>query len=205
MHRGIDANRAFTFAWAVGVLATACVDSTGSNNAPATPLSAVTDLEGRPASLYTGDRPSVFIFVRTDCPISNRYVPVINELTETYRDRANFFSVFVSARENPGSVREYMRSYELQTTAVLDPHLQLALHTGARVTPEVAVSTPSRGVIYRGRIDDRFVAFGKARPRAANHDLKNALDDALAGRPIRTATTTAIGCYIDDLKHLDHH
>ena len=55
-------------------------------------------------------------------------------------------------------------------------------------------------LVYHGRIDDRFIDFGKSRPEATVHDLQNAIDAALAGRKVTPAETKAIGCYIADLR-----
>ena len=70
--------------------------------------------------------------------------------------------------------------------------------TGVTVTPEVAVMQGER-VLYRGRIDDRYVAFGVERPKATTHDLEDALTAAIAGKPIANRETRAIGCILSDL------
>jgi hypothetical protein len=70
--------------------------------------------------------------------------------------------------------------------------------TGVRVTPEAAVFVSGQ-IVYRGRIDNRYVAFGKTRPAPTAHDLEAALETILKGKPVTNATTTAIGCFIPDL------
>ena len=71
--------------------------------------------------------------------------------------------------------------------------------TGVTVAPEAAVLDELGRVIYRGRIDDRFVDFGKERPVPTTRDLESALQAAVAGRPVPVAETRAIGCYLADL------
>ena len=70
----------------------------------------------------------------------------------------------------------------------------------ARVTPEAVVIDSQGNVVYRGRIDDRFVDFGKTRQSPTREDLSLALDAVLAGRAVDVPTTKAIGCFIADLK-----
>ena len=73
----------------------------------------------------------------------------------------------------------------------------------ARITPEAAVWVPSRGawrLVYHGRIDDRYLDFGKWRAEPTRHDLAEAIGAALSGKPVRESVTKAIGCSIADLR-----
>ena len=53
-------------------------------------------------------------------------------------------------------------------------------------------------LLYRGRIDDRVADFGKRRVEPTRRDLRLALDDILAGKPVQTRLTKAVGCYIPE-------
>jgi thiol-disulfide isomerase/thioredoxin len=46
----------------------------------------------------------VMLFVRTDCPISNRYAPTIQHLSEKFRGRANFWLVYPDAAESAARI-----------------------------------------------------------------------------------------------------
>ena len=65
--------------------------------------------------------------------------------------------------------------------------------------PEAVILDQSGRVAYRGRIDDRFVDFGKTRQAPTRNDLQLALQEVLAGRHVKVPTTKAIGCFIADL------
>jgi hypothetical protein len=52
-------------------------------------------------------------------------------------------------------------------------------------------------VEYRGRIDDLYAALGRPRRQVTHPDLRDALDDLVAGKPVRTPRTEATGCYIE--------
>jgi hypothetical protein len=63
-----------------------------------------------------------------------------------------------------------------------------------KVTPEVAVLSPTGELLYLGRIDDRYNPQGKRRPEPTVRDLQLALDAVLAGKPVPTPRTKAFGC-----------
>jgi hypothetical protein len=64
------------------------------------------------------------------------------------------------------------------------------------VTPEAVVLGKGGEVLYRGRIDDNYLAFGKKRAAARQHDLSDALDAIAAGQTVKEKETQAIGCVI---------
>ena len=72
----------------------------------------------------------------------------------------------------------------------------VAAQLGARRTPEVVVLDDRRQIRYRGRIDDQY-AVGSRRAEPRSHDLRDALEDLLAGRPVSRPETEAVGCPID--------
>ena len=83
---------------------------------------------------------------------------------------------------------------------LLDPGFTLVRLAGATITPEAALLSPEREVLYRGRIDDRFYDFGKMRYPPRQLDCRDALTARLAGKPIKNRTTKAIGCFIPHVK-----
>jgi len=73
----------------------------------------------------------------------------------------------------------------------------------ATVTPEAAVFVGDRAgprMVYRGRIDDRYVDFGRMRPEPRKRDLQEALQALAAGSTLTPRTTTAVGCSIAPLE-----
>ena len=173
------------------ILATAC---TGSP--------AVTDLEGKshhPLQASPGGA-VVLIFITTDCPIANQCIPEINRIHETYREKnVELLLVHVDPEVTRATAESHARDYDIRAPIVLDPGQDLVRATGAKVTPEAAIFDASATMVYRGRINDRFPGLGDSRARAKVHDLREALDAMLAGRPVREPRTRAIGCYIPDL------
>lgn len=167
--------------------------------------SRVFGLDGSPVDVRAGEPPvTVLLFVRTDCPISNRYAPTVREIMSGYGgEQARLWIVYVDPDETVDQIRQHMSEYDLPGTPVRDLYHDLVALTGATITPEVAVFPAGRGMVYRGRIDDRYVAFGKARAAPTRNDLRDALTAVLDGRAIAEPTTQAVGCFITDLKPID--
>ncbi|MDQ5979999.1 MAG: hypothetical protein QG602_2974, partial [Verrucomicrobiota bacterium] len=82
----------------------------------------------------------VLIFVATDCPISNRYAPVVNDLAVTFSSpNLRFFAVYPDATATASAIRKHREEYGYKLPALLDPDHSLVRRAGATVTPEVAV------------------------------------------------------------------
>jgi hypothetical protein len=161
-------------------------------------------LGGRPVDALAapaGTTAIVFIFTSTDCPISNRYAPEVRRLAEEFAPKGVVFRlVYPSAADKDAAIRDHMAafSYGGATGALRDAKLALVKYAGATITPEAAVYAGGR-IVYRGRIDDRYVDLGIERPKATTHDLADALAAVVAGKPVGHPATQAVGCYIADL------
>ncbi len=146
-------------------------------------------------------RAVVLLFARTDCPISNRYAPAVRRLYKTYERRdVAFWMVYPDPRTSKQDVARHLDEYRYPFRAILDPEHELVDHCGATITPEAAVFAPDGRRVYRGRIDNWYADFGKARPQPTTHELRDAIEAVLAGRPVARPVTKAVGCFITDLK-----
>lgn len=155
------------------------------------------DANGDLRAMAKGKKAVVLVFIATDCPISNAYAPELRRI-ETGCTARNVAFVLVYSepdltREN---ARRHAKEYGYACPWVLDPTRRLARRAGATVTPEAAVFAPDGRLLYRGRIDDAYVGYGKRRFRATRHDLRDVLDAVSSGRPMRLRTTMAVGCFI---------
>ena len=160
------------------------------------------DLNGRQIDPLqaTDAKAIVFLFTRTDCPISNRYAPEVGRLDEKFSPRGvKFYLVYPNPDATAESIRKHLDEYGYKCAALRDSDHALVQRTAATVTPEAAVFDDQGKMVYRGRIDDRAPKFGVLR-EPSTHDLEDALEETLAGRPVEVATTRAVGCYISDLK-----
>ena len=144
------------------------------------------------------DRLTVYVFTTTDCPISNRYAPEIMRLAAKFDGQAKFVLVYPVPTDSLELIREHARKFAYPLETMRDTEQKLVKQTGVKVTPEVAVMRGST-VLYRGRIDDRYVDFGKDRPAPTRRDLEDALTAIAAGKTVAVRETQAIGCYLTDL------
>lgn len=161
-----------------------------------------TDLEGKPFDPFRAahGKVVVLLFVRTDCPISNRYAPTIQQLSAQHRDDAAFFLVYPSKRETADSIRKHDREFGYTLAALRDPQHILVKQSQAQITPEAAVFDSNRRLVYHGRIDNLYEDFGHARKSATTHELADAIELAIAGKMQSANATPAVGCYISDLE-----
>lgn len=161
------------------------------------------DLNGRPADPLAPSAGDVlvFLFFRTDCPVSNRYAPEVKRIHAAYAGQGvSFYLVYPDPDETGEAIRTHLEEYDLPGRPLRDPHHDMVEHAGVTLTPEVAVFTTGRTLAYRGRIDNRFVDYGKARPRATRTDLRDVLDSLLDGETVVFTSTQAVGCFIPDLE-----
>lgn len=140
----------------------------------------------------------VLIFVRTDCPISNRYAPLFQHLNESYASKANFWLVYPDRKATAAGISEHLKQFRLTIPALRDPQHSLVKLASATITPEAAVFDAQGRILYHGRIDNLYEA--RSRPAATTHELQDAIDAATNGKPSPFATAPAVGCYISDLE-----
>jgi protein-disulfide isomerase len=141
---------------------------------------------------------TVYVFTTTDCPISNRYAPEIKRLATAFSSRVKFILVYPVPTDSPAMIREHATKFSYSLDTLRDTDQKLVKQTGVTVTPEVAVMSGTR-VMYRGRIDDRYIEFGKDRLKPTRHDLEDALNAMIAGKPVAQRETRAVGCFLADL------
>ena len=140
---------------------------------------------------------TVLVFTTTDCPISNRYAPEIQRLAAKFAN-LRFVMVYPVASDTPELIDAHRKKFRYAIEFLRDEKHDLVKQTGVTVTPEVAVMKDGR-LLYRGRIDDRYVDFGRDRPEPTVRDLERSLAAIIAGRPVPVSQTRAVGCLLSDL------
>jgi hypothetical protein len=198
---------------AIGAIVLLCASSAWAQR-----VRGVVDLNGKPVEVYPKSighhgpperlSSAILLFMTTDCPISNRYAPEIKRLASEYRTPVtHFWLVFPvpSDTKDPDRIRKHLAAFDYGVTAILDTRQSLVKLAGVTVTPEVAVIDPKDRVVYRGRIDDRYVDLGRDRVIPTTHDLEDMLKEAVAGNLLeppgafKPRRTVAVGCYLPDL------
>ena len=159
------------------------------------------DLAGHPADPFTSPaKVRVFLFVRSDCPVTNRYAPEVARIARKFPDGVAFWLVYPDRSETSATIEAHIAAYHFPGTALRDPSHQIVKLAQATVAPEAAVFDRANQLVYLGRIDDRYVDLGKQRASAQVHDLENAIAAALEGKKIAQSKTRAIGCSLADVQ-----
>jgi len=168
--------------------------------AAAAPVLPLRDTQGRlhTSAEWNGAKAILLFFVTTDCPVANSYVPEMNRIAATYAARGvRVFAVQSDTTIQDADVARYAQDYHYGFPLLLDPTQVLVRLANAIITPQAAVLSPEGKVLYLGRIDDRVADFGKQRFQATRQDLREALDEVLAGKPVAHPLTKSIGCAIN--------
>jgi hypothetical protein len=144
---------------------------------------------------------TVLVFLYTDCPVANGMAPELTRIQKDYASKGvTFFRVYADSTLTDEAIARHGHDYKLDFPAVRDNDLELVRLTGAQITPEAVVYDRKGERRYRGRINNKYEDLGKYRRNPTQHDLRDALDALLAGKPVSTPETKAIGCYLPQPK-----
>jgi peroxiredoxin len=139
----------------------------------------------------------VLFFLTTDCPISNGYVPEMNRIAKQYASQGvRTYGVMTDTSVPLADLRKHVKDFAYAFPVLIDPTQILVKYTNADTNPESVVITPRAGIVYVGRIDNKVENFGQQRQQPTQRELRDALDAALAGKPVAKAFAQPIGCSI---------
>jgi hypothetical protein len=145
---------------------------------------------------------TVSVFFGLDCPISQKYVPRLNELVKT---NASFrWEFLIPAEVKRKEISAFRKEYQPGFDLVIDPSMKQTMKFGVTVTPEVVVADAAGQVLYQGAIDNWFYELGRYRQFITEHYLTDALDAIAAGKPVPVTRTEAVGCLIQMPAHHHH-
>ena len=157
-------------------------------------------VDGKMHSLadYADKKALVVIVSCNHCPTVIEYEDRMIEVQRDYADKGALL-IAINANETDGHPTD---SFDHMVQRAKDkgfkfPYLRddtqdIARALGAVRTPEVFLFGPDRTLLYHGRIDDN-----PSNPSAVKrHDLREALDEVLAGKPVSVPKTTPVGCTV---------
>ena len=160
-----------------------------------------TDLHWQRRSLAELDAPvaTVIYFATVECPLVRRYMPAVGELALSYANRG-VVTLVVNVGTGDAFVDAAAPVVEHAPSAVFgwDASHDLARACGIARTGTVVVLDGGRKLRYRGRLDDLHGLAG-SRSAPTREDLRLALEELLAGRPIEVSETTVAGCLLTPL------
>ncbi len=159
---------------------------------------ALQDVDGQHRTLaeYKNKRAIVAVFVGTECPLANLYLPTLAEMQKHYGDKGvQVLAINSNDQDSFAEVVAHARERKLPFPVLKDADQKAADAFGARRTPEAFLLDGSLTIRYRGRIDDQY-GYTYRRAAPTRTELKDALEELLAGKPISAPESECRGCLI---------
>src|SRR5437016_3734739 len=139
-----------------------------------------------------GKNGAVIIFVATKCPVSNAYNDRMEKVAEDYKAKGiNVIGINSNSTEPASEVKSHAAEKGLKFTILKDDGNKIADRLGATRTPEAYVLDTNFKLLYHGRIDNSQKVEG-----ITSNDVREALDEMLAGKTISKTGGAAFGCSI---------
>ena len=184
------------------IIAFAAVAGSGStSDLPAPPAIGTTiddfklpDADGAEHALktLTGKNGAVIIFIATKCPVSNAYNDRMEKLAQDYKAKGiNVIGINSNNTEPAAEVKSHAGEKHLSFTILKDDGNKIADRLGATRTPEAYVIDAGGKLVYHGRIDN-----AQNTANITANDLRDALDELIAGKPVTKTGGAAFGCSI---------
>lgn len=156
------------------------------------------DYRGKQVSLDNfRDQPIVvLVFLGTECPLAKLYGPRLVQLAKDYESRGvAFIGINSNSQDSITEIAAHARIHKIKFPVLKDLGNRVADQVRAQRTPEVFVLDDKRFVRYWGRIDDQY-GVGYIRDEPRRNDLRIALDELLAGKPVSKPAIASVGCHI---------
>ncbi len=146
---------------------------------------------------FKNSKAIVIIFISTQCPVSNDYNSRMEKLYQDYKNRGvAFIGINSNKEETVEEIIEHSKKNNLNFLILKDYQNKIADVFKASYTPEVYVLSPNFDLLYHGRIDD-----SRKIKNVTKEDLRNALEEILAGKEVSVKETKAFGCTIKRIKN----
>ncbi len=163
------------------------------------PEFALPGIDGKTLSLreLSVGKAVVLNFTCNHCPYAKAYEDRFMDIVRAYSPKGIAFAAINSndaatyPEDSFEKMKERAASRGFNFPYLYDETQQTARAYGAVCTPHVFIVVDGK-IAYEGRIDDNW----KEPAAAKHHDLRDALDAIVAGRPIPNPNTNPMGCSI---------
>jgi peroxiredoxin len=156
----------------------------------------LTSTEGRTVSLHDFTGPVVVFFTCNHCPYVINSDDTTRALAETFKDvpfiAINSNSANTYREDDFEHMQQRMAEHRFPWVYLHDATQQVAAAYGAMRTPHFFVLDAQHRVVYTGRAIDT----PREPSKSATHELRDALSDLAADRPIRVPQTAPVGCNV---------
>lgn len=140
----------------------------------------------------------ILLFIANRCPTARVYTERLKSIQNDYGSKGaqlvgiNSDNQYFFALESMPSMRSVADERDFNFPYLKDSDQSVAKNYGALVTLHAFVLDKQRKLRYRGRVDD-----SRDPSKVTTSDLRNALDDLLEGKEVRTPETRPFACSID--------
>jgi hypothetical protein len=145
------------------------------------------------------DRPAVVLIAQGNaCPVFQQYGPTIQAFAREYAKRGvPTLLINASPQDDAAGIAVDLARYGMSDLPVfVDQDQAMARALEIVSTTETLVIDPSTWtIVFRGAIDDQ-ISYDGRKDAATKTFLRDAVDDVLAGQPVRVPKTRAYGCAI---------
>lgn len=139
----------------------------------------------------------VLEFCSQECPVSNGVDPSWVDLTKKYGEKGVvFLGINSHDGTTPAQIKDHVAKAGIPFPIVKDVDNKYADAVGASKTPEIYVLDKDGKLAYHGAFDNRK----ELSQKGDTNYVANAIDNLLAGQPVKTPTVQATGCGIKRVK-----
>ena len=142
---------------------------------------------------------SLFVFLSPECPLCQNYSKTLNQLSIQFKGKIKVIGIVPGAAYSASDVNDFSKKYQTVFSIGIDHEQLLTKYLQATVTPQVILIDSIGNLIYKGAIDDWVVGLGKKKEKVSKHYVSDAITQYLQRMPVKTASTKAYGCKINDL------
>lgn len=146
---------------------------------------------------------TVVAFMGTECPLAKLYGDRLQKLSDEFaKQGVAFYAIMSNQQDSLTEIAAYARKHNITFPVLKDAGNHVADQFGAVRTPEVFLLDQDHKIRYHGRVDDQY-GVGYIRDEPNREDLKVAITELLAGKPVSVATTKPVGCFIGRIREPD--
>lgn len=144
------------------------------------------------SSEYDGARATVVVFLCNHCPCAKSYQNRFIDFVKNYKSKGIQFVAFNSdSSETLDQMKQRAKESGFNFDYLKDNSQTVAKSLRAQTTPHVFILNAERKVVFSGAFDD-----DKSGQKVAKQYVRDAIEDILAGRSIKTDESKLCGCAI---------
>jgi peroxiredoxin len=146
---------------------------------------------------------TVYILLAPECPICIQSTPALNKLAEQYGHKnIRFYGMFAGTLYTQQELSKFAQRYPTTFPLLMDTAYVATDILQGNVTPQAFVTNAAGKVIYKGAIDNAWVALGRRSKHITRHYVAETLDALLNKQPVPESSTRAIGCLLERPKRM---